>query len=685
MHPVLLRQIQRHNEEPDRLSPAWASILAAIDKTYAHNDADRALMERSLELTSLEFVQRAESLRAAEQRFRTLFEASPLPKWLYDVTSLGIVEVNPAATQLYGYTRDEFLAMTLADLRPKEDVGDLLQTIASKDLGVTRRSHSRHRRKDGVVFDVEVLSHPLMIADRPCRLVVAQDVTERRRLEHALQDSEERHRMLFEASPLPTFVFDTETLSFLAVNDAAVQLYGYGRTEFLSLTLDALQISGPDPCPLVTSRSDSAWTGTVRHTTRHRGVVTLEVSSHFVMINGRPARVTIAQDVTERERLENQLRHAQKMDAIGQLAGGIAHDFNNLLAVILGETEFALDGLEHDPAASESLEAVRCAAQRAASLTRQLLAFSRQEVRQPKVLDLNAVVIGVQRMLARTLGENIRLRVQLAPEAQTIDADPGHLEQILVNLAVNARDAMPNGGTLHVEVKPVVLDAVSSGARGLAPGCYAKLSVTDTGIGMDAATQARIFEPFFTTKDVGKGTGLGLAMVFGIVTQSGGAISAESSPGRGTTFRIYFPRVAGTARMSVPSDLMLLDAPPCGAETVLVVEDDAQVRALVLRVLTRTGLTVLDARNGYAALDLLHTRNAPVDLVLTDLVLPGLDGVHFAETVRQFQPGTKILFMSGYTDHSSISRAPAEGEMFLAKPFTPSKLVNAVRIALAAG
>ncbi|MDB5313122.1 MAG: Blue-light-activated protein, partial [Gemmataceae bacterium] len=373
--------------------------------------------------------------------------------------------------------------------------------------------------------------------------------------------------------------------------------------------------------------------------------------------------------------LEEQFRQAQKMEAVGRLAAGVAHDFNNLLTIINGYSEIVLDTLPAADPNRDLLAEIRNAGERSAGLTRQLLAFSRQTVLESRVLDPNALVRDAEKLLRRLIGEDVALTAHLAPDAGRILADPGQLEQALVNLCVNARDAMPEGGELTVRTRNEDVGGDRPDAR---PGPYVVITVTDTGHGMDEATKARIFEPFFTTKGVGQGTGLGLAMVYGFVRQSGGFVAVESEPGRGTRFDVYLPRASAAPK---PGSGVVPGPVPRGTETILLVEDEAAVRGLARHVLAGCGYTVLEAAHGREAVRVAEAHRGKVDLVVTDVVMPGgMGGRRVAEAVAAAHPEAKVLYVSGYTDDAVVRHGVTEaGTAFLQKPFTPAVLARKVR------
>jgi hypothetical protein len=510
---------------------------------------------------------------------------------------------------------------------------------------------------------------------------------ERKRTELRLRENEEQYRLLFVKSPHPMWVIDEETLAFLAVNDAAVELYGWDREQFLSMGAEGLELDdGPRLRDLLTEatwgpRAPGGPAAALRHRRKDASVVDVEIGTSPIQFGGRPARMVLVTDVTDRRRLEAQLRQAQKMEAVGQLAGGIAHDFNNLLGVILGHGELMRREMEPGHRALGRVAEMLQAADRAAGLTRQLLAFGRRQLLRPEVLDLNDLARGIERMLRRLLPETIEIVTSLQPGLGRVRADRGQFEQVLVNLALNSRDAMPSGGRLVVTTADAELDDAQARLRpDLTPGPYVVLGVEDTGDGMDAATLARAFEPFFTTKPEGQGTGLGLAMVYGIVKQSGGHVTVYSEPGRGTAFKVYLPRVEDapdTERRPTPP------APVGGSETLLVVEDQPVLRELITEILQDAGYRVLSGASAEEAMAGALAEPGEIHLVLSDVVLPREDGPALIRELSRLRPGLRVVLMSGYAAETARRlETVGPAALYIQKPFAADALLRVVREAL---
>lgn len=512
-----------------------------------------------------------------------------------------------------------------------------------------------------------------------------------------LPTSENQYRGLFESNPQPTWVYDTETLRFLAVNDAALRRYGYSRAEFLSMRTPDIQ-PPEDVAPPIERRNrrratdQPAFGANKRHRTRSGNTVFVEITSHAVDFDGVKAVLVLGTDVSEKLRAEvrlgqaeEQLRQAQKMEAVGRLAAGVAHDFNNLLTVISGYSALLLSDPDVNRRTRAALEELKQAGNRAAALTRQLLVFSRKQVLDPKVVDLSAVVCDVDKMVRCLIGADIDVVTILAPGLGKVRVDAGQMEQVLMNLVVNARDAMPEGGKLTIETSNAELDAQYASAHmEVVPGQYVMLAVSDNGCGMDASTTSRIFEPFFTTKEKDKGTGLGLATVYGIVRQSGGHIGVYSELGKGATFRVYLPRtdeVVDPVQAFAPTLAPRIQA----TETILLVEDDPTLRPLIAEILSMNGYHVVEAANGLAALSISSEQKGSIDLVITDLVMPEMGGVELLKQLVASHPRMKALFISGYTETAALRQGITTSDVaFLPKPFTPTALAEKVRQVLQA-
>ena len=505
---------------------------------------------------------------------------------------------------------------------------------------------------------------------------------ERRRSEEALRKSEFVFRLLFAHNPLPTWVIDDETLRFIQVNEAAVRQYGYSLEEFAQMDLADIR---PEEERAAIGKhfreiqSGDRHEGVWKHRKKDGQVFRVEIIAHKLDYAGRRVRLVVAQDISERQLLEEQLRQAQKMEAVGRLAGGVAHDFNNLLMVIKGHTELLMNSNVASDHISRKIAQIDRAADRAASLTKQLLAFSRMQVLQPRAINLNSVVEDMGKLIPRLIGEDIDLVIRTASDLGTVRADASQMEQVIMNLAVNSRDAMPTGGRLVIETSNADLDSTYNAAHPIVQrGRYVLLAVSDSGTGMDAETQAHIFEPFFTTKEQGKGTGLGLATVYGVVKQSGGFIWVYSEIGKGTCFKIYLPRV-DQPEERVPASAPLAEA-PLGSETVLLAEDEQDVREVAREFLQSGGYSVIEARDGAEALRLAIEHNGSLDLLVTDMVMPGMTGQELAGRLQQQRPGLRVIYMSGYSEHVGAESLRGDASVkLLNKPFSRGAVLRAVR------
>ncbi|PYX33595.1 MAG: hypothetical protein DMG80_05360, partial [Acidobacteria bacterium] len=528
--------------------------------------------------------------------------------------------------------------------------------------------------------------------DRDILKFVSQQIAtaiEHKRYQEALRRSEARYRSLILSAAYGIYRC-TIGGRFLDVNPALIAMLGYGSVQEV-LKLDARRDVFFNPQELDRLTEDYSRTGTlngveVQWKCKDGHVIVVRLSGRPVSGMEQPAEELeiIAEDITDRRQLEEQFRQAQKMEAVGRLAGGVAHDFNNLLMVINGYTEVLLEELTSSSAMHQKVQSIQQAADRAATLTRQLLAFSRKQLLELKVVDVNSVISDMERLLRPLIGENIGLVTRLSPDAGRTRADAGQLEQVIMNLVVNAKDAMPEGGKITIQSSEVTVRPNFREHRFIQPGRYVVLSVSDTGHGMDNETQSRIFEPFFTTKEKGKGTGLGLSTVYGIVKQSGGYVFPQSEPGTGTTFYIYLPRVDESPEEMTPAKSQ--ENEKGGCETVLLVEDEESVRELVRETLVSRGYKVLEAENGENGLRVAEAHGVGIDILITDVVMPGMGGRELAKKLLQIRPSLGVLFLSGYTEDTILHQgALGPGTAFLQKPFTLQNLARKVREVLRAG
>lgn len=644
-----------------------------------------------------------EALRASEERFRTLVES--LHATVLILGPRGEIQfANRAALQLFGHTLDEIVGKTSVELgwNPLDQKGNELpleMRPAPRVLATGKpvRNEVFGWRRPGSSELLWTIGDLVPLSDKDGKLekvvVAFSDITLQIRAAEALRQSEEKYARMIQFSPDAVTLRTVLEGRLIDVNDTFTRLTGYSREEVIGTLATELDFT-----------VDGEWRKQMEDGLRNGGSVrdfefeyktkTGEIrlgrgSASLIEVGGKTCVLTIVRDITDDKRAEEALRKSeirmqtmQKMEAVGRLAGGIAHDFNNMLMVVSGQLELLREQLGQQPDHIRKIEQAQKAAERAAALTRQLLAFSRMQALQPQVVNLSGIVSEMNKLIAPMIGPNIQMDTKLDSSLGAVKADPAQIEQVILNLVVNARDAMPEGGRLSLETMNIELDADHARLHPpMTAGRYVLLEVSDTGIGMDAETQKRIFEPFFTTKPKGKGTGLGLASVYGIVKQSGGFIFVDSILGRGTTFRMYLPIVAETVEEQKPAKTSHPSL--VGTETVLLAEDEPAVRAVARTFLQGIGYTVLEASNGAEALELAKNYPSGVDLLLTDLVMPGISGSELAAQVAGLRPGIKVAFMSGYSDFKTLQGPPpGANQTFVQKPFTRDSLAHAIRQAL---
>jgi PAS domain S-box-containing protein len=629
----------------------------------------------------------ARALEESERSWRTLFDLAP-----FGVALVGrdgrMAAFNAAAHQELGYTREEFERLTLADVEAEEDREELLRHIEKIQATGGDDFLGHHRTRSGEVREKWIMVRTVRIGDEVYNLSIWRDETEERRAQRELARSERRFRALIEKATDMVILLDAQgRIRFWSPSSAerlgwaAGDVLGRDLREFVHA--DDLAAFDADLGRLAASPGDS-WKGSARLRHRDGGWRLLESSGRNLLHDPAIEGVVVnSRDVTDERRLEEALAESQKLESIGRLAGGVAHDFNNLLTVVLCSTETMREDLAAGrPVDGEDVESVQAAGERARDLTRQLLSFARRQVVAPAVLDLNEVIAGAERLLARVLGEDVAFTTRLDPGLWRVRADAAQLNQVLLNLAVNARDAMPEGGHLLVETANVEVRGVPPHPA-MVEGEWVRLTVRDSGAGMSPEVKAHLFEPFFTTKPNGQGTGLGLATAYGIVRQAGGHIRVESDPSAGTTFDIFLPRsVLAPASVRPPGARAV--APMSG--TVLLVEDDAGVREVAARALRTGGYRVLAAGGASEAMELAARAPGPVDILVTDVVMPGVNGRTLADELRRRRPGMRVLFVSGYADDIIGRHGVLDaGVEFLPKPFTPAALLERVGAVLRGG
>ena len=662
---------------------ALTVTIIVLLRIFAHQ-------RRTISQLNLQALEQTKTIADSQRRQGLLFLSNPSPMWIFDCETLRFLEVNDAAVKNYGYSREEFLAMTVRDIRPEDEVPAFLELVKQRWDGYSKVPGVwRHRLKDGSHIFVEIVAFEFLADGRPARMVLAIDVSERCRTEIALRESEASLKALVDNAPfgIQQSLLDGNRMTTL--NPALRKMLGdYSMEEALHLNLREQVYADPKERDrlievLRRNRQVQGWETTLR--SRDGSLVPVRITGSLSGGDNRAPEVfsTYVEDMTQQTALEQQVRQVQKLEAVGRLAGGMAHDFNNVLVVIKLSTELMLGEITPESPFSKPLLQISSAADRAAALTRQMLAFGRQQMMQPRIINLNTVVGETTQMLRQVIGEDIHLVTNLSETLENARLDPDQLAQVILNLAVNARDAMPQGGTLHLETTTADLDeAYTKDHPPVQPGRYVMLAVSDTGTGIDKSILPRIFDPFFTTKEVGKGTGLGLSIVYGIVKQSGGYVWVYSQPGHGTTFKLYFP-----ATTALPKRLTLREVcvRPSG-QALLVVEDDANIRSNLCECLQQLGYHASQADSAAAALRVCEQLEGKIDLVITDLVMAGKSGNELANELAERHPGIRVLFMSGYSEDSAARQEILmRNSPFLQKPFSVADLAKAVQDALAAG
>ncbi|MBZ5655836.1 MAG: PAS domain S-box protein [Acidobacteriia bacterium] len=697
----LAREGDRYRTEYRLRTRDGKDVWVRDEATYVRHQETGNLVMRGLLLDITERKEAEEELRRTEQRLQTTVNAAPVVLFAVDPAGLFTLSVG-RGLQALGLKPGEVVGRSVFDLY--RDQPDILHHVR-RALSAEEFTTVVELPQLQLVYETQWTSTRDSAGHLTGATGVATDITERRKAEEALRRSEERYRVFVgqisegiyrtEYDPPISIHLPADEQAVLGIgsgryaecNDALARMYGFhsasemiGRrmSEFVSMddplnraSIGAFIANGYRISDAESREQDAS--GNTR--IFRNSVIGIVENEKLVRIWG------VQRDVTERLQLEEQLRTKQELEAIGRLAGGVAHDFNNLVGIILGHTELLSAGSGLTERVKNGLDQIRRAGERAASLTHQLLAFSRKQVLQPRVLDLNAIVADVQKMLSRVIGEDIEVVTRLHPSLAAVKADPVQIEQVLMNLAVNARDAMPHGGTLLIETADVELDEVYARQHpGFPAGPSVRLTVSDTGHGMDAETLEHVFEPFFTTKELGKGTGMGLATVYGIVTQSGGNISVSSTIGKGTAFQVYLPAEKALAETRVEEAVEVVAG---GTETILVVEDEPNLREITRIFLEDYGYRVLEAIDAKGAIQVAKTFAEPIHLTLTDVIMPGMSGRQVAEQIVSARPGMKVVYMTGYTDNMVAQHNVLEpGIALLQKPFDKVQLARIIRSVL---
>jgi two-component system, cell cycle sensor histidine kinase and response regulator CckA len=644
---------------------------------------------------SAEFEGALDRVARSERNFRAVFETAPEPIYLIDVNTRQLLDCNEFTLDWLGYSRDELISMPADSIVAVDAGAPDNNDEKTAYLERTPVAEWRFRKKDGTVVTADVAGTPLVYEGRECFAVLVHDITERKRAEEALRRSEANYHAIFDSMNDAVFVHDIETGEILDVNQKMCEMYGYEREEARKLTVGDLS-SGEPPYSEQDARewirkAAASEQGLFEWRARDKAgsLFWTEISLRRALIDGEPRLLAVVRDITERkrseeerERLRSQLLQAQKMEALGTLSGGIAHDFNNMLTIILGYAEIILSETSENDPCYQDLQKMIQTTQKGADLVQRLLTFSKQTAINPRPLNLNAEIEQFERLLSRIIPKMIAIKLILSDDLRTVHADPVQVDQILMNLAINAKDAMPEGGKILIETKNVSLDEEYCRRQfGAKPGDYVVLTISDTGHGMDRDTVARIFDPFFTTKgrDSRKGTGLGLAVVKGIVEQHGGHVSCSSEPSGGTSFNVYLPALAPRCETNGLKE----GKPTHGTETILLVDDEDLIRDLGERILRKAGYNVVTASDGKEALERYATARESISLVVLDLVMPEMSGKQCLQRLLALDPNVQVLIASGYSasdEQHGTGAAGAKG--FVGKPYDMKRLLRAVRDAL---
>ena len=660
---------------------ALLSLHNKENPPFTQQDLDLGIILSSLTCETLRAVRATEALKMSEERFRTIFETAQDAIFMKD-PSLRYSLVNPIMENLFNRPSCEIIGKTVVDILGEKQ-GNIIEHVDRRVLQGEVIDREMNISYNGTHRTLHVVKVPMHSPEGQITGIcgIARDITERKHNEETLRQSEEKYRTLFEQSRDAIYIENREG-NFVDFNTAALELFGYTEQEMLRTNMRSLYLI---PSERGRFQKDIEKNGSVKNyetTFKKRNGIEMSCLVSATLRRDKNGEIIGYQgtlrDITERKRLEEQLRQSQKMEAVGQLAGGVAHDFNNLLQAILGYSQLTLSRLKEETQEHDGLCQIVKAAERAASLTRQLLAFSRRQLLHPVELDLNQVIADLIKMLRRVIGEHVELDIVPEPGLRVVRADRAEIELAIMNLCVNARDAMPEGGRIIIETENVVIDQPFFDTDShFSPGRYVCLSISDTGCGMDQETLNRIYEPFFTTKAVGQGTGLGLATVYGIVKQHGGLTYVESEQGKGTVFKIYLPMVKQERRLvSEP----VAASEEGGTETILVAEDDEIVRQLTVQILQRAGYRVLTASNGKETMEIFTAQGDRLDLLILDLVMPGMGGHAVYERIGEKDPKMKVLFTTGYSTNTLRTEfIIKQGLNMIPKPYKPSILLRMVR------